>query len=330
MVVTVPGRGAASVTVPGRGAASVTVPGRGAASVTVPGRGAASVTPPLLLHLAMASFLSGCCGLHIVDLVVPEVIQNGSRSSVVLDCAYRYERYEQEGLVVKWFWNNEPEAVYQWIPGKMPEAMGILKGRVNLEYPATRDKYSKHRALEILHPTTNLTGSFTCRVSSFHEEDFASKKMIVYAPATSMNMSYSRPATGSVNISCDAHGMFPEPHLLLYKGASKRTRSSVEAEVEVLEGEEGFSIYLEAVLEDRSLRHETIFECVLLIPGTEYQVRRSIIYFPGHDAYSSYGRARVAGASPLLVMLLLLPRLLLLLQPPAATSLLAPLLGALS
>ncbi|KAK8723130.1 hypothetical protein OTU49_011856, partial [Cherax quadricarinatus] len=235
---------------------------------------------------------TGCRGLHIVDLVVPEVIQNGSRSSVVLDCAYRYERYEQDGLVVKWFWNNEPEAVYQWIPGKNPEAIGILKGRVNLDYLASGDHYSKHRALEILHPTTNLTGSFTCRVSSFHEEDFASKKMIVYAPATSMNMSYSKPTSSSVNISCDAHGIYPEPRLLLFKGASKRTRSLVkEAEVEVVETEEeaeGFSVYLEAVLEDRTLRHETIFECVLLIPGTEYQVRRSIIYFPGYDAYDAY------------------------------------------
>ncbi|XP_037801365.1 uncharacterized protein LOC119596274 [Penaeus monodon] len=137
-------------------------------------------TTPLLQLLLMTAFVIGCRGLHIIELEVPDVIQNGSQSSVLLDCKYHYERYEEEGLVVKWFWNHEPEAVYQWIPGKKPEAMGVLKGRVNLDYPASKDKYSQHRALEILHPTTELTGVFTCRVSSFHDEEYASKRMIVY------------------------------------------------------------------------------------------------------------------------------------------------------
>ncbi|XP_042210153.1 uncharacterized protein LOC121857981 [Homarus americanus] len=135
-----------------------------------------------------------------------------------------------------------------------------------------------------------------------------------------MNMSYSKPTAGSVNISCDAHGIYPQPDLRLYQGASKRTRAAVsEAEVEVVEGEDGFSIYLEAVLEDRSLRHETIFECVLFIPETEYQVRRKIIYFPGYGAYGGYGGARVGSESPHLLLTVLLLTLLL---PFADTGLL--------
>ncbi|KAK8389672.1 hypothetical protein O3P69_008983 [Scylla paramamosain] len=177
-----------------------------------------------------------CCGLHIVDLVVPEVVLNGSRSSVVLDCVYRYERYEQAGLVVKWFWNHEPEAVYQWIPGKKPVALGLLKGRVNLDYHATKDKYGRHRAMEVLRPTTDLTGYFTCRVSSFHDEKFTSKKMIVYAPATTMNLTYSRPAPGQVNISCEAHGIYPEPCLTLSRTSTHHARTSVPADVEIVEG----------------------------------------------------------------------------------------------
>ncbi|XP_071532341.1 uncharacterized protein [Panulirus ornatus] len=270
-------------------------------------------TSPLLTLALMAASIMGCRGVHIVDLVVPDVIQNGSRSSVVLDCVYRYENYEQEGLVVKWFWNHEPEAVYQWIPGKRPEAMGLLKGRVNLDFSADRDQYTMHRALEIMHPTTELTGFFTCRVSSFYDEEFASKKMIVYAPATSMNMSYLKPTPGSVNISCQAHGIFPKPRLRLYRDANKRTRSSVkETEVEVVEEQEGFGIYLQSVLEDRTLRHETIFECLLSIPETEYQVRHKIIYFPG---YNTFGGATVVSGAPL--HLLLLFSLLLLLVSPA-------------
>ncbi|XP_063874550.1 uncharacterized protein LOC135107982 isoform X2 [Scylla paramamosain] len=265
--------------------------------------GRREMTPLFRLLLAALS-LRGCCGLHIVDLVVPEVVLNGSRSSVVLDCVYRYERYEQAGLVVKWFWNHEPEAVYQWIPGKKPVALGLLKGRVNLDYHATKDKYGRHRAMEVLRPTTDLTGYFTCRVSSFHDEKFTSKKMIVYAPATTMNLTYSRPAPGQVNISCEAHGIYPEPCLTLSRTSTHHARTSVPADVEIVEGEEGFSVFLEAKVEDASLHHETLFECVLHIPETEYRIQREIIYMPG-------GATGLDGAPTLLLVLsLLLPRLL--------------------
>ncbi|XP_050737533.1 uncharacterized protein LOC127009001 isoform X3 [Eriocheir sinensis] len=159
--------------------------------------------------------------------------------------------------------------------------MGVLKGRVNLDYPATKDKYSRHRALELLRPTTDLSGYFTCRVSSFHDEKFTSKKMIVYAPATSMNLTYSRPVPGQVNISCEAHGIFPEPSLMLSSTSTHHGRTNVPAEVEAVEGEEGYSVYLEAMVEDSSLHHETLFECVLHIPETEYRIHREIIYMPG-------------------------------------------------
>ena len=76
---------------------------------------------------------------------MPEVVLNGSRSSVLLDCVYRYERYEEAGLVVKWFWNHEPEAVYQWIPGKKPVAMGVLKVRIG----KGKDRVDKGRVSEV-------------------------------------------------------------------------------------------------------------------------------------------------------------------------------------
>ena len=80
------------------------------------------------LIIELCSFSSsGTAGLQIISVSVPEVIQNGTKTSVVLDCEYRYEQYEIDGLEVKWFWNDEPEAVYQWIPGKKPEALGIFR-----------------------------------------------------------------------------------------------------------------------------------------------------------------------------------------------------------
>ena len=58
-------------------------------------------------------------GLQITDLTVPRSVRNGS-NYVILDCQYALlpdDLNPNSGLVVKWFYNNSPSPVYQWIPG---------------------------------------------------------------------------------------------------------------------------------------------------------------------------------------------------------------------
>lgn len=66
--------------------------------------------------------------------------------------------------------------------------LGILKGRLNLEYKVSEDQYSMHRALAILNPTTELTGEYTCWVSSFESEAFKRKTLIVYGKCWKMSL----------------------------------------------------------------------------------------------------------------------------------------------
>jgi hypothetical protein len=40
-----------------------------------------------------------------------------------------------------------------------------------------------------------------------------------------------------------------------------------------------YDVTLYRVVHDRSLRQETIFECVLSIPATQYQIARRLIYY---------------------------------------------------
>lgn len=48
-----------------------------------------------------------------------------------------------------------------------------------------------------------------------------------------------------------------------------------------------FEVTLSRVVHDRSLRQETIFECVLSIPNTPYRITRRLIYYPGlHSIFS--------------------------------------------
>ena len=61
------------------------------------------------------------CGLAIRAIDGPDVAINGSSSMVVLDCDYDINDWDKSGLVVKWFYNDHPFPVYQWIPNNEPQ-----------------------------------------------------------------------------------------------------------------------------------------------------------------------------------------------------------------
>jgi hypothetical protein len=117
----------------------------------------------------------------------PSVIKNGSIINPVLDCEYALNDEEYDtirknpgALVVKWFFNNEPSPVYQWIHSKKPQGLGILNGKLNLEHRTSEDNATVYRALEIINPTTELSGEYKCTVSTFKDERSQTKKMIIY------------------------------------------------------------------------------------------------------------------------------------------------------
>lgn len=127
--------------------------------------------------------VSGVRGVQITSLQVPAQVRNGSGNAVILDCEYSLRPDDLtavSGLVIKWFFNNGPAPVYQWIPGKKPQELGILRGRLKLEYKASQNVATMHRALYIVNPTTELSGDYKCYVSTFQEEDFMIKRMIVF------------------------------------------------------------------------------------------------------------------------------------------------------
>lgn len=96
---------------------------------------------------------------------------------MILDCNYSVRPDDTE-LVVKWLLNDE--VVYQWIPPQKPQSLGVLKNRVDLSYKATDDSTTVHRAIKIWNPTTDIAGEYKCFVSTFADEDFSVKNMIVF------------------------------------------------------------------------------------------------------------------------------------------------------
>ena len=119
--------------------------------------------------------------LKIKSLTIPRLVENGTEDSVVLDCVYSLDKVEDSSLVVKWFLNDDPEPIYQFIAEfGTRHASSRLKGRINLDYTVDTDPFNKYRALNLLRPTVDLSGRYSCQVQSIHSQDFKEDTMTVY------------------------------------------------------------------------------------------------------------------------------------------------------
>ncbi|OWR49012.1 hypothetical protein KGM_200755 [Danaus plexippus plexippus] len=116
--------------------------------------------------------------VRIISIRVPEVLQYGSKDAITLDCDYITNNVT--GLVVKWFYMDRSQPIYQWIPPQKPQALGILKNKLDLSYKISNNPYTRHRALRILSPGTELTGNYTCVVSTFLSEDERTRPMTIF------------------------------------------------------------------------------------------------------------------------------------------------------
>ena len=133
------------------------------------------------LRLNFWSFL-GIVGVEIRQMRVPSVLESGSRPYVILDCDYDLSESEGTQVDVKWFFGSNPQPFYQWLPGRPPQTIGeLFKNRIDLRYEVPGSgRFRKHRALKIWNPTTELSGTYRCKVSSFVDEDFMQKTMVIY------------------------------------------------------------------------------------------------------------------------------------------------------
>ncbi|EEB10264.1 conserved hypothetical protein [Pediculus humanus corporis] len=232
----------------------------------------------------MVFYSKNVTGLQITDLTVPRSVRNGS-NYVILDCQYALlpdDLNPNSGLVVKWFYNNSPSPVYQWIPGKKPQDLGLLRGRLDLDYRVSDHNSSMHRALFIKNPTTELSGDYKCMVSTFLREDFMTKRMVVFAPGKEMILLQKKPDLERVNITCIAQGIYPEPHMALYKDLERKTKLIINNTiVEKYYKNGAYNITASALIEDENLITPVIFECELFIPDAKYHAKKSSVFYPG-------------------------------------------------
>lgn len=110
---------------------------------------------------------------------MPAAVKASDTDYVVLDCEYDLENTTSNGLVIKWFTNNN-ELAYQWIYGRQPLAGEVVREYIDLTYKASDDPYTEYRAMKLNKPTIDLTGHYTCVISTFEDEQMANASMVVY------------------------------------------------------------------------------------------------------------------------------------------------------
>ncbi|KAH9368160.1 hypothetical protein HPB48_015703 [Haemaphysalis longicornis] len=253
------------------------------------------------------------------------LLENGTEEPVLLDCEYVYNEHDVR-LVVKWFFNDLLEPVYQWIPElNARQTSGILTGHLDDSFAAGGSRDSQFRALRIIRPTTEFSGRYTCVVSSMAGQDSRQQSMMVYVPAKNFTLTYitssasvaspaaatslgsaararvGNPTDGAlggssssggpsatgvnggsaVDVHCGAFGLHPRPTLRLFSITPDMRRTEVERGRPRMRKVNGtYDIELSRSFASVQLSPAVTFECVLEIPGTDYEVRRRTVYNP--------------------------------------------------
>ncbi|KAH9369229.1 hypothetical protein HPB48_016944 [Haemaphysalis longicornis] len=232
-------------------------------------------------------------GVQIVRLSVPTWVENGTEDSVLLDCEYVYTERDDSQLVVKWFLNDDPKPIYQWIPElESRHVSQRLKGRLNTDFTVTGNHFTKFRALNLLRPTTELSGRYSCHVTSHSSQDQRSQLMTVYARPKHFVFNFSRSAEESATtFVCEATGAFPLPTLTVFRldeepssPSSAPRRHALAPTQRVTPRQDGS--YVTRVTsrvpdEDFSRAGRHLFVCLLSIPGTDFKKQRLIEFYPG-------------------------------------------------
>lgn len=229
--------------------------------------------------------ITSIVGVEIKDMRVPTVIESGSRPHVILDCDYDLRETEGAQVDIKWFFRDDPQPFFQWLPGRDPQTVGeLFRNRIDLSYEVQgSDEFRKHRAIKILRPTTELSGMYRCKVSSFVDEDFMQKTMTVYSPPSDVQLVHTKPDSKTVNLTCTARGVYPKPEIKLFWGNKIQNRG--DTTTLTVERDGLYDVSVHKILFETELSPETIFECLLTIPGTSYSLKEDAMYYKGKVSY---------------------------------------------
>jgi len=252
-------------------------------------------------------------GVAISHVTAPSVVLCGEE--LTIDCDFEYQKDEQDQLDLKWYFNSSPFPIYQWVPSmhKGPQVIGeLFKHSLDLLYSAHNDTFKKHRALHIPSPDHRFSGTYMCKVSSFVDEDFQQKEILVIAPPrqTQLRPAVSASDENMLNVSCIVSGVFPTPTVVMSWTVNSTTTILEDIHTVVKVRHNGLlDVSVSSLVEKEHIEQEGVIGCEVTIPKSEFYVREELelLQFPKLlSRYTSDGVQRETGRGGLGLLLSLL------------------------
>ncbi|XP_049867922.1 uncharacterized protein LOC126368081 [Pectinophora gossypiella] len=221
---------------------------------------------------------SKCVAVNIKRVEVPPLVEVGTES-VVLDCDFGTSSTPEAGLVMKWFFNGSSGLVYQWIPPLRPQVIGLLKGKVDMNFRISEEPLQAYRAIKILNPTTDLSGNYTCVVSTFMEEDRQTRPMLVYSSGKKFHFYQEKKYVFLVTLICTAEDLYPRPEMFILSKGQPLKQATTEIK---MDSWGLYTVSTTAVVHDDDVTSPwEEFVCTLSLPPANYSTNRTTIYYPG-------------------------------------------------
>ncbi|KAL7637773.1 UNVERIFIED_CONTAM: hypothetical protein RMT77_011384 [Armadillidium vulgare] len=253
----------------------------------------------ILILIFEVIFFKRAVGILLTKESETIVVESGKTDEIILNCPYILEPNDLEGLIVSWFFNDLRYPVYQWIPFQKPQALGFMKEHADLSYLSSNRDYYRYRSIRLTSPSTNLTGKYQCKVSSFRDERNYFVDLVIYSMPTIFKLDVIRKDENSITVRCLAGNAYPEPHLSLYRVSQSKSIPIGDARKQTKWSAGTYSVKFEADVDDIQLDGLTIFECHMTIPQTDVAMKKTIKYVPQtlpniHQLYTTSSTCRVS------------------------------------
>ncbi|XP_051156602.1 uncharacterized protein LOC127278779 isoform X2 [Leptopilina boulardi] len=247
----------------------------------------------LMCCLLIIGHIQESLQLKIKQVTIPDTVREGKKDFVILDCDYDLEGTSSTLLVVKWWYFKDDKSspddgyvAYQWIYGRQPTAEPSFQKYIDVQYKASEDPYTMYRAMKLINPSVDLTGTYKCDISTVADEIEAKGSMVVFSTEKKFKLITRRAVVREkegLEVTCLAEGLYPQPSLdISVEGVE--TKYSAKPIVTMAPGSQYYDILTRVDLQDEDLPELAILKCTLSIPMANYNVSRELIYQPVNNA----------------------------------------------
>merc|ERR1712066_1085809 len=135
------------------------------------------------------------------------------------------------------------------------------------------------------------SGTYMCKVSSFVDEDFQQKDILVIAPPRRVLLypEISSQDASLLNVTCRLEGMYPAPNVALSWTVNTTTYKLEDAETVVKVQADGLlNIMVSSLVERQAVEPEGALGCEITIPKTDFYLREELELFEYPKLLSRY------------------------------------------